>query len=75
MIKFAANGPKGRMVGLGITRANVLKLQEGQPIAFDGHELGLDAEIMIWYGRNESELIKQIQPFLDSDTKVLPEDS
>lgn len=48
----------GDVVILGLSKANIERLQEGKPIFFDATELGLkDTKILITYGETEAAIM------------------
>jgi len=62
LIKFTSIGEKSTLVGLGISEENVKRLKEGMPIFIKGKDLGFDwLEIVIFYGRDEDELVKTVR--------------
>lgn len=70
MIKFKVSGNAKPLLGLGISAENVKRLKAGQPIKFDASEMGIDAEIMIFYGETEDDLRKSIQPYISNETEI-----
>lgn len=70
MIKFKLSGKNKPSFGFGISAENVDLLKQGKPIVIDMTEMGLNAEIMIFYGETTGDLIKLVQPYIDSQTKI-----
>ena len=64
MVKFVATNPKtgAKLIGIGITAANMKSLQEGKPIYFKLSEIGLDSqdEITVFFGETEEEIAKSL---------------
>jgi len=76
MIKFKTVYPDGKIgIGLGITARNLELLKEDRPILFDLAAFGLNAKIMIIYGKNEQTILKALEPFISSDTIIHSDDS
>lgn len=71
MLKAKITKPDGKP-GLifGITEENVQRLKKGQPIAVDLTEMGLNADLMIFYSRDERGLIATIAPYIGKDTVI-----
>ena len=78
MVKFTFASPDGSRtgIGLGLTRENVRRLKKDQPIKIDLSELGLsgeqmeEAEVVIFYGKDEGEIARKLEPFIGSSTDV-----
>lgn len=68
MIKFTSN----KLIGLGLTSENIKRLKQGQPILVKGSEIGKNHDILILYGKNESDLLKTLQAeyIIDKKTKI-----
>lgn len=66
MIKAKA----GNALIFGLSEDNIQRLKQGQPIIINGKELGLEGDILIFYGATEGDLIKTIQPMIGKDTKI-----
>jgi hypothetical protein len=60
----------GNLIILGISEENVVRLKQGEPIKIDGHEMGLEGDILIFYAPTTGDLIKTIQPMIGKDTRV-----
>jgi len=64
MIKFVGTNPTtgDKIIGIGITAANIEKLKEGKPILFKLSDLGLDwpGEVTIFYGETEEKITKEL---------------
>ena len=63
MIKFTLPKQNGSTIlGFGITEANVERLKQGQPIAFDLSELGIEGyEVLIMYGKDQKDIGSQLK--------------
>ena len=63
MVKAGANtSDGGRVMVLGITKENVRRLQEGQPIRVRGEEVGVpNVTIVIMYGEDNKAIGKQLE--------------
>jgi hypothetical protein len=77
MVKFSAKMSNGKtLVGLGIVRANVMRMMNGMPMEIPfGHVIekngGVKAEdvtLMIFYGETEEEIQKTMQDFIGPQT-------
>lgn len=60
MIKFKSNGNKP-LIGLGLSEGNVKKLRKGKPIFIMKEELGIDFDLLIFWGRTEKEMEKKLR--------------
>lgn len=73
MIKFKTgleeDGTRA-LVGLGLTEENFTKLKEGKPIHIKGSELAIDFDILIFYGKTEFQILKDLKPFINKSTSV-----
>jgi hypothetical protein len=73
MVKGTGLGPRGRMVFVGISDANVDQLKQGQPLVLDLAELvGIRGEIVIFHGRDEAAMEAEVRALgmITPDTKV-----
>ncbi len=70
MIKFRGEGKNGPVIGLGLSQANVERMTAGQPVHVSLPELGLEGDIIIFYGKNEDELQQSVQVMIGPHTKV-----
>lgn len=74
MIKARIKGDSQKGIGdvivLGISRDNVKRLTNGEPIKVDLSEMGMEGEILIFFKETTGDLIKTIQPFLGKGTKI-----
>lgn len=71
MIKFATMGKNGPLVGLGVSRENIRRLTAGRPILVQMKELGGQGDIMIFFGEDEEDLKRQIEPMMGPKTKTI----
>lgn len=60
MIKFKSNDNK-LLIGLGLSEGNLKKLREGKPIYIMKEELGIDFDLLIFWGRTEKEMVKKLR--------------
>lgn len=75
MLKAAAHGSKDgkphHVVILGLSHGNLTRLKAGQPIAFDGAEVGVPGvEIMIFSGETEQAMAREIEELIGPQTRV-----
>lgn len=70
MIKFKVNGAEKPLLGFGISAENVKRLKMGMPILINLKEMGIDADIMIFYGETEAEMAEVIKPFIGPETVI-----
>lgn len=75
MIKLMGTNPKtGRkLFSMGISNGNIRKLKEGKPIVVFGPEVGLDHDIMIFWGETEEKMVEMLKPFIGPETVVRDE--
>lgn len=51
----------GELVILGLSRENIKRLQKGQPIAFDGDQVGISGtRILIMFGETENDIMREL---------------
>jgi RIO-like serine/threonine protein kinase len=63
MIKaIATRDNGGKVIVFGLSDLNLKRLREGRPIAFDGMEIGVGAEFLIYFGETEAELAALLTP-------------
>jgi len=72
MLKFASTGSNGKtIVGFGVSRGNVERLEQGKPMLVHLDEMGLAPyDILIFYGEDEAALHEAVKEFVGPDTKV-----
>ena len=71
MVKFTAKGSDGPLIGFGLSRRNIELLKQGKPIKINLADMGLPSgTIMIFYGKTEAAMAKEMLPFLDENTRV-----
>jgi hypothetical protein len=73
MIKFTYTTSKKRVnMGLGLSRENVNRLIDGQPIRISLEEMAVavDGEIMIFFGETEREMTDNLAQFIGPETNV-----
>ncbi len=57
MIKFIS----GNLIGLGLTSKNIRQLEQGDSIMVTGSTIGKNNDILIFYGNDESDLLKTLK--------------
>lgn len=67
--KITREDGKPRLI-FGITEENVDRLKKGQPILVDLTEMGVNADIGIFYATDEQGLVATIAPFIGKDTVI-----
>lgn len=51
----------GDLVIFGLSRENMTRLQAGQPIAFDGGQVGFNGtRVMIIFGETENDIVREL---------------
>jgi hypothetical protein len=71
MIKMRGEGAKGRpVIILGLSEANIDRLREGKPIHLHADDMGFVGEIVIFVGKDEATMARQMQPFIGPGTVV-----
>jgi hypothetical protein len=74
VIKAIANADDKKVIVLGLSRENMRRLLEGQPIEIDWAEVGVDDQpnIVILGGETESDIIGVLAQYgaLTSETKI-----
>ncbi len=71
MIKFNGRDENGRLlIGFGLSEMNLRKLRQGLPIHVHADEMGFVGDVLIFYGKTEDDLTKQMIDggFVDPDT-------
>lgn len=72
MIKFVAKDTK--LIGFGLSQANIKKLKQGLPILVDMKELGFetDHKIFIFYGKTEEDMLTDLKDhgFINDKTQL-----
>jgi hypothetical protein len=68
---------KGEMNGrqcilLGLSSGNLKRLKAGKPIKVNGTEMGMDTDIVIFWGRTEKSMVRDLQKvgILDPDMPI-----
>lgn len=60
MLKIVKHYEDRAILGFGLSEENIKRLQEGQPIHFQGEQMGLlKKDILIFAGKDEEDLKKQ----------------
>lgn len=70
MIKLVGQIDGRPIVLLGLSENNLKKLREGLPIHIFGKEMEVAVDIVIFAGKDETDLTKMVQPLLDKATVV-----
>lgn len=69
MIKFTYTKGSGALCyGFGISEENVKRLKKGQPIYIDLSQIGGTGEVMIFYGKTEQDMARDLAEFIGPDT-------
>ena len=72
MIKFTSKGKKGTLIGIGLSYENLRRLKKGKPIYVDLTKLGEEqGELLIFAGKNEDTMAKQLESFISPNTRIL----
>lgn len=72
MIKFTAKSSKGTLIGIGLSYENLKRLKKGKPIYIDLTKLGeKEGELMIFAGKNEEYMAKQLEEFISPETRII----
>ena len=68
MIKFIT----GSLLGIGLSRGNLVKLQQDMPIKIDLDDIGSPSlkYIVIFFGEDERTMTEGLKKFIGPDTKV-----
>jgi len=76
MVKFIADQRQDQpneaplLLGLGISRGNVSRLEKGNPILIRGIEMGLDIDILIFFKETDAELASAVEPMITDKTEL-----
>jgi len=72
MIKFTAKIGKGNLIGIGLSFKNLQRLKKGKPIYIDLTKLGeKEGALLIFAGKTENAMAKQLEAFISSDTRII----
>lgn len=52
---------------LGLSRGNIRRLTQGEPIIFDGRPFGLPADVIIMFGETEDAITAEIMKFTGTE--------
>lgn len=73
MIRFRADTNKGTVIGLGLSKLNVERIQNGKPILVPLSSLGIETEdkILLFYGEDERSMSAEMRKvgLLTDDTE------
>ncbi len=61
MIKFTARHKGRDIIGLALEKGNIKHLQKGHPVHIFGQEMGLQQDIMIFYGETQQHIIEELR--------------
>lgn len=71
MIKFKfTRQDKTPGLGFGLSAENIKRLQAGQPIVINLSEMGVKAEMIIFYGETEQSMYENLKHMIGPDTEV-----
>ena len=72
MIKMGGTKPDGRkMVVLGLSEGNLMRLREKKPIVIHGEEIGWGKhDIIICWGETEEKLVEELGSMIGPETNV-----
>lgn len=71
MVKFTGERDGVPLIGLGLSRENLKRLKDGQPIVVHLADLNLPpGQILIFYGTTEAAMAKTLLPHIGEDTIV-----
>lgn len=72
MIKLMGINPKNgrKMLSMGLSNGNIRKLKEGKPIVIFGPEVGIEVDLMIFWGETDEKLVEMVKPFIGPETIV-----
>jgi len=74
MIKFKAGRGSGNreMLGLGLSEANLGKLREGKPIHIMAEDVGIDVDLLIFWGQTEESMTADLKKLglITEETKI-----
>jgi hypothetical protein len=70
MIKFNGQDENGRkLMGLGLSDANIRELKLGHPIRFEGDKLGFEGTVLIMWGKTEDALADIVRPYVQGEVR------
>jgi hypothetical protein len=70
MIRGIGHTVKGKVLMLGLSRVNVTRLMDGQPIHFDGKPLEFDGDIVIFFGETEDSMKEDLMTLAKNGDEV-----
>lgn len=72
MIKFTTTkGSEKKLIGLGLSHANLDRLRAGHPIFVDGDSMNIeDFDILIFTGSTEEAMVKELAPNITANTII-----
>lgn len=70
MLKFAYTKAGAPCYGFGLSERNLYRLRKGEPIRIDLTLMGGTGEVLIFYGRTEQDMGRDLAEFIGPETKV-----
>jgi hypothetical protein len=71
MVKAKLTGDGGKTLLLfGLSEVNIRRLKAGEPIKVDLTEMGLEGEMLIFYGESERDMALMLKPYINEDTVI-----
>jgi hypothetical protein len=71
MIKFTYEATPGIVsYGFGLSEENIKRLKQGQPIQVDLAQMGGIGNVLIFYGKTEMDMARDLAEFIGSETEV-----
>lgn len=72
MIKFKANN----LIGFGLSAKNLEKLKEKKPIKINGKEIGIESDILIFFGETEQTMYDELveMGLITKETEIRDDD-
>ena len=74
MLKWKATADDGtQVIGIGLERENVVRLQRGMPITVNAQEMGFNFKLVIHYGETAEAMVKELKgapAFYTEEAKV-----
>ena len=70
MIKMSGTHGKRKVILLGLSEGNLMRLREKKPIIIHAEEMMIDHDIIICWGQTEEALAKELGHLISSETVV-----
>lgn len=74
MIKLMASEEGVPLFGFGLSENNIKELKKGRPIRIDLKSMGAHGTVLIFYGKTEADMEKDLEPMMNPKTKVNRDD-